>query len=218
MKHHRAGTALALLAGLLGANAAQAGEVYGQIGFPGVGLGFAQPINSNFAVRADYTTLGSHDDQYDEEGIRYEGELKFGRGGLFADWFPMAGGFRVTAGITANQMKLSLVARGTGQPVQIGDGTYVLTPNDRIDAEVKFPSTTPYLGIGWGHHDAGSGLRFSFDLGAIIGKAKVRTSVSGPNSNLVTQSDIDKETAELRDGVGKVKAIPQISFGLGYSF
>jgi hypothetical protein len=216
MKPYRTLAALGLAAGLFGT--AHAGEVYGQLGFPGAGLGFAQPLNSHFTVRADYLTLGTHDDQYDEEGIRYEGTLKFARGGVFADWFPMAGSFRVTAGITANNMKLALTARGTNQPVEIGDTTYVLTPQDRIDAEVKFPSTTPYLGIGWGHHDAGTGLRFSFDLGAIIGKAKVRTSVSGPNANLVSQQDLDKETAELRDGVGKVKAIPQISFAIGYSF
>jgi hypothetical protein len=216
MKRYRTLATFGLLAGLLGS--AQAGEVYGMLGFPGVGLGFAQPINQHFTVRADYATLGSHDDAYEEEGINYQGTLKFARTGLFADWFPMAGSFRITGGVTANNMKLNLVATGTNQAIEIGDGSYVFTPQDRLDAEVKFPSSSPYLGIGWGHHDAGTGLRFSFDLGAAFGKVKVKTAVSGPNAGQVSQEDLDKETAELRDNLAKIKFMPQISFGIGYSF
>lgn len=32
------------------------------------------------------------------------------------------------------------------------------------------------------------------------------------------QANLDKELAELRDGVGKVRAIPQLSVAIGYSF
>jgi hypothetical protein len=216
MKCYRTLAALSLAAAAVGA--AQAGEVYGKLGFPGVGLGFAQPINKSFTVRADYLTLGDHDDAYEEEGIDYQGTLKFSRGGLFADWFPMQGSFRVTGGVTANNMKLNLVARGTGAPIEIGDGSYIFTPQDRLDAEVKFPSTTPYLGIGWGHQDAGTGLRFSFDLGASFGKVKVKTAVSGPNAGQVSQEDLDKETADLRESLEKINFMPQVTFGIGYSF
>jgi hypothetical protein len=75
----------------------------------------------------------------------------------------------------------------------------------------------PYFGIGWGHQ-SGSGLRFSFDIGAAFGKAKVSYQLTGPVANQVSQADIDAELAELRDGVAKIKAIPQVSFGIGYSF
>lgn len=209
-------TALGLVVGLVATT--QAGELYGQLGIPGVMLGYAQPVDPHFAVRADYSTIGRHDGQYDEQSIHYNGQLKLNRAGLFVDWFPMAGGFRFTGGVTANDMKLDLTARGTGAPITIGDHSYVFTPADRFDVSVKFPSTTPYLGIGYGHHLAQSGLRFSFDLGAMIGRAKVTAAASGPSAALVSQSDIDKETTKLRDGVGNVRAIPQLSVGLGYSF
>jgi hypothetical protein len=32
------------------------------------------------------------------------------------------------------------------------------------------------------------------------------------------QANIDKELVELRNGVGKIRVIPQLSIGLGYSF
>ena len=84
--------------------------------------------------------------------------------------------------------------------------------------QVEFPKSTPYIGIGWGHQ-SGSGLRFSADIGASIGRATVTATARG---QLATQPDIqaniDKELVDLRDGVGKVRAVPQLSIGLGYSF
>lgn len=91
--------------------------------------------------------------------------------------------------------------------------------DDRFNARIKFPSATPYVGIGWGHHAAGPGWGFVFDLGGSIGRAKVEGSVSGPNlSGNVSQADIDAELAQLRDGVGKVRFVPQVSIGASYRF
>ena len=48
---------------------AQAGEVYANVGLPGIGLGYAHPIDSRFTVRADFMTLGSRSKSTTEEGI-----------------------------------------------------------------------------------------------------------------------------------------------------
>ena len=89
---------------------------------------------------------------------------------------------------------------------------------DGLKVQIDFPRTTPYIGIGWGHQ-TGSGLRFSADIGASIGRATVTAT---PRGALATQPDIqanvDKELAELRDGAAKLRAVPQLSIGLGYSF
>lgn len=215
-RHFALGALGAALA--LGGCAAHAGEVYGNLGFPGVGLGYAHPLGSSFAVRGDFMTLGTRRETRNEEGIDYKGELKASRAALFADWFPFDGTFRLTAGVGAANYKLTLDASGAGKVIEVGDNSYVLGPNDGLNVQVKLPRTMPYLGIGWGHQEA-SGLRFSFDLGALIGKAKVTTTARG---SLATtpgfQDDLDKETAELRDGAGKIKALPQITFSVGYSF
>ena len=203
------------LASLMGV--AQAGELYAKVGLPGVMLGWAQPLNSQFGLRVDYATLGDRSEQRTEEGIRYDAKLKLSRVALLGDWFPFSGGFRVTGGVTSNQYRADLLAIGDGGTVTIGRNPYVLTAADRIEVKVRYPSSTPYIGFGWGHQ-AATGLRFSFDIGAMVGKATVSYSLTGPTSPQVLQADIDAEQAELRNGVGKVKAVPQITFGIGYSF
>lgn len=197
--------------------ALHAGEVYSAIGLPGVMLGYAHPINENFGVRADYATLGSHTKVYTESGIAYDGSLSTGRAALLGDWFPFAGRFRVTGGLTANNYKLSLNASGAGGTLQVGDTTYATTAVDGLRVDVTFPKTTPYLGIGWGHQ-SGSGFRAAFDIGAMIGSASVKVTPRGQLATPAAQADIQSETAQLLNGVGKVKAIPQISLSLGWSF
>jgi hypothetical protein len=207
-----------LLLGTLVLQCAYAGEVYVPIGIPGIGAGYAHPVNEYLAVRADFMTLGRRSKATEESGISYQGNIQVARAALLVDAFPFSGTFRVTGGLVANSYKLELDASGAGGSLTIGDRKYTTTAGDGINVLVKFPSTTPYLGIGWGHQ-TGSGWRFSADLGAAIGKATVTAT---PRGNLAQQADIqanlDKELVDLRAGVGKVQAIPQISFGIGYSF
>lgn len=204
-------------AAALTATPAQASEVYTKLGLPGVMLGFAKPLGPHFGLRADYATLGDRTERRTEDGITYDATLKASRAALLADWFPFGGTFRFTLGATSNQYKIDLLATGAGGSLTIGNNTYATTAADQFRVQVKFPSSTPYVGLGWGH-GMGSGLRFSFDIGASIGKATVSYQLSGPVATQASQADIDAELAELRDGVGKVKAIPQVTFGLGWSF
>ena len=207
----------AVLALLAVGQSAQAVELYTGIGVPGVMLGVAQPLGPLFGVRADYMTFGKRDGRSTEEGITYDATLKTGRTALLADWFPFGGSFRFSGGVTTNQHKIDLLATGASGSLTIGNTTYTTTAQDQFRVFVKFPTTTPYIGLGWGHH-GGAGLRFTADIGASIGKAKVSYELSGPNANAIAQADIDAELAQLRDGVGKVRVVPQLSVGLGYSF
>lgn len=219
MRAYSALVALSILSAAALSTHAQAGELYTKLGVPGVMLGYSQPIGPLVGVRADYATIGTRKERRTEDGITYDGTLKADRAALLADWFPFAGSFRLTTGITSNQYKLDLLATGAGGSLTIGNNTYATTAQDQLRVQVKFPSSTPYVGLGWGHGSgSGSGLRFSFDIGAKIGKATVDYSLTGPLALRVSQADIDAELAELRDGVGKVRAVPQITFGLGYSF
>jgi hypothetical protein len=208
--------------GLIAQCSAQAGEVYGGIGFPGIFAGYAQPVMAQVVLRADYATLGQYAKDGEEDGVTYKGKVKVGRLGVFADYFPWGGrsGFRVTGGLTFNQIKVDLKSNFTGTPVAIGDQASV-TPNatDRFNVTVKVPDVTPFLGVGYGHEPAtGKGWGFHVDLGASIGRAKVSVDTNLIGQYGVTAADVDKELAQLRDGVGKVRFVPQISFGLSYRF
>lgn len=209
-------TLLALAAGATGA--AHAGEVYGGIGVPGVMIGYAHPLSATTTVRADYASLGSRSETRSEEGINYNAKLKVNRLGVFADWFVTQSNFRLTGGLTSNQFKVDLSGGGSGSTITIGNTTYNLAAGDRFDVHIKFPSTTPYLGLGWGHQKADKGWGFNADVGASFGKAKVTTQLSGTLANTVSQADIDAETAQIREGVGKIRAVPQLSLGVSYRF
>ena len=164
----------------------QAGEVYANVGLPGIGLGYAHPIDSRFTVRADFMTLGSRSKSTTEEGIRYDGRYKLQRLAVLGDWFPFGGSFRLTGGLSSNQYKVTLDATGENGSLTIGDRTYTTT---------------------------------AADIGALVGRAKVDATVRGAlASEPDIQANLDKELAELRDGVGKVRAIPQLSVAIGYSF
>ena len=202
-----AALAMAAMAG------AHAGEIYGGIGLPGLMLGYAQPLTERLTLRADVATLGSRTLNRTEEGVDYSVKLKAQRISAFADWFVLGGGFRLSAGLTSNDYKLSMTAKSTSN-ISIGGNTYSGTS---LDVTIKFPSATPYLGIGYGHH-GGKGLGFVWDLGASIGKAKVTATTVGFPNNAQFNADLDRELEQLRGGVGKIRILPQASIAVGYKF
>ncbi|MDH5539858.1 MAG: hypothetical protein OEY03_10690 [Rhizobacter sp.] len=188
-------------------------------GLPRLIVGVAQPLSDTVLLRADAASIGSITDTYSENGIIYRGRLRHDRIGLFADWF-VAGGFRLTSGLTVNDTRLNLNAQGNGGSLTIGSTTYVTTPDDRWSVDVRFPRATPYLGLGYGRQPGGTAaIGFAADLGVSIGRAKVSARVSGPNlPGAVTQEDIDRELAELRNDVARVRVIPQLSAAISFRF
>jgi hypothetical protein len=208
----------ALLSGGL-MTSAQAGEAYGAVGFPGVMGGYAQTVNEHLVLRADYATLGRHNKDGEREGINYRGKLKLARVGLFADYFPARGsGFRLTGGLTVNDMSLKLRSNmPAGSTINVGGVNYIATGNEYLNADVKIPKVTPYIGIGWGHHRREPGWGLIADLGVSIGKAKLDVDTNLASYG-VQQADIDREVRDLRDDVGKVRVVPQLSLGASYRF
>jgi len=195
---------------------AHAGEIYAGIGLPGLIVGYAHPVSTDFTLRGDFATLGQRSKTTNEEGIDYQAKLKANRAALLADWF-VAGGFRLTGGVTFNQMKIDLLAQGAGRTINLGGTNYTLGADDQLRVKIEFPRTTPYFGIGYGHQRS-EGLGFTFDLGASFGKAKITETHTGTVLSNASQADIDRELAELRDGVGKVRFIPQLSIGMAVRF
>lgn len=222
MTHARPGLvatvlAAAVLATLL--DSAHAGEAYGAVGFPGVMAGYAQTINDRLVLRADYASLGTHNKDGQREGIDYKGKLKLARVGLFADYFPGRGnGFRLTGGLTINEMSLKLRSNlRAGSFVNIGGTSYPVTGDEYLNADVKIPRVTPYIGIGWGHHRQEPGWGVVADLGVSIGKARLDVDTNLASRG-VDPDDIDREIKDLKDDVAKVRVVPQLSLGMSYRF
>lgn len=216
------------LLGALFASGAQAGESYLSLGLPGVQAGYAQTVNTYLGLRADVSSTGTVNKNGTQSGIDYQGKVKYNRAGLFADVFPFAGGFRLTGGLTFNDANIDLRSQFDGtQTVTINGYTFAPHAGDYLNAKASFPKTTPYVGLGWGHQAReAAGLGFVMDVGASIGRAKLDTATNMVGQTYVTnagayqlkQSDVDSKTQELRDGVGKVQVLPQISLGLSYRY
>ncbi len=218
IKHSVLAASVALL---MGAPLAQAGEAYVALGFPIVQVGYAHSVNQQLGLRADFGTSGTFSKDGMEEGIDYKGDLNLHRVGLFADYFPFSGGFRLTGGVTLNKAELKLNSNlVNGRNVTIGDQSYTPDGSEYLNVQVKMPAVMPYIGIGWGHQASEKGWGFVADLGVSVGKATLdyQTNLIAKSGGTITQADVDKEVSELRDSVGKVTVLPQISLGVSYKF
>lgn len=201
--------------------AALAGEAYVKVGLPGVVIGYAQSVNEQLGLRIDAGTTGNLARDRTESGVPYRATAKYNRVGLFGDYRPFGGRFRLTAGLTVNEATLRLDSRFDGvTPVTINETTLTPSATDFFRARVKIPRLTPYFGIGWGHHPQDAGLGFVADLGVSIGKAKVTVDQNLVENypGLISQADVDAETRQLKDEVGKVRILPHVAVGMSYRY
>ncbi len=203
---------------------AQAQTAYLGLGVPGlVTLGYAMPMGSagmlggEWGVRGEYAGGISVSKSITEEGNTFSGKIRASRVGAFADWFPTDSNFRLVGGVTVNDIKTALNASSTGN-VDINGKTTSLS-GQRFNVTVKYPETTPYLGIGWGHRAGGEkGLGFFADLGVSVGRFKATVDTTLVGKGNITQADVDKEVKDLRDAVGKMSVLPSVAVGVSYRF
>jgi hypothetical protein len=212
----------ALLAALvlaLGASTtAMAGEVYGQIGTEGLGLGYAQHINDKFNLRAEVNTYSSKNYTHEADGMAYDGKLTLGGASVLADYFPFANRFRVTTGLVVNNGSLTGSAAAGGGSYDFNGTSYAYTEGDKVTAKVDFGKVNPYLGIGFGHSPRAKGFGFYTDIGVMAQKATSSITVSGELAGRMDPADLEAERRALQESVDKFKAYPVIKMGVSYAF
>lgn len=207
---------LAILAAI--STGLQAQDSYVGLGLPGLlTLGYAYPVNSSIGLRAEYAGGLSVNKDGNQDGVNVTGSFKASRLGAFADWFPLGGAFRLVGGLTFNDIKADLNGVGTGTSTI--NGTTVNMSGETYNVRVKFPDTTAYVGIGYGHQKSDAkGLGFYADLGVMIGSFTADTSTSLVASGKVTQADVDAQNQKIRDSLGSLSVLPSASLGLLYRY
>jgi len=213
---------------LLAALPVSAHEVYGKAGFLGAGIGYSYGFNEYFNLRTDYSTIGTYKRTETANQLKVKAKLKADQLGLYGDWFPMGGSFRITAAV--HQRKLEIDAEGkptaSGQWT-INDTTVTAGAGDSVKGKVEFSNFAPYLGIGWGHQSNKPGFGFIADLGVSFGKAKTKFDVSDSVRNSLiavtgsaaaADAEIREQRKELDDAVGGIKVWPQAYIGVSYNF
>ncbi|AGX88465.1 hypothetical protein [Candidatus Symbiobacter mobilis] len=199
-------------------SAAQAHELYAGVGLPGlVELGYAFPMARNWGVRAEFAGGLKADKNGEREGVNYLGEIRSNRVGLLADWFPFESGFRLVGGLTVNDIKANL--RGVGAGTATINSKTVDMTGETFNVDVRFPSVTPYVGIGYGHHLRDTkGWGFHADLGVMVGSFNTKVETTLVDSGKVDQADIDAETQDLRDSLNSHSILPSLSLGVTYTY
>lgn len=195
--------------------------VYAVGGTGGIGGGVGYHINDNFTVRGEIASY-TYDDTVTESGIKWEGDLELATQGLFLDYKPFAGSFRLTAGVNfSNHSLATLTARGTGAALDLGGGSVNVDPGESVTGSVDY-STRPYLGLGWGL--ARNGFTVALDIGVELGSPDIgvrATTIPGGALDLALDADpgiLSREASELDDDLDKLAVFPVIKLSVGYSF
>jgi hypothetical protein len=196
----------------------QAQDIYAGVGLPGLyTLGYAQSLGSNVGLRAEYASGLSVNKDGNQDGVNVTGTFKASRLGAFADWFPFGGGFRLVGGVTLNDMKADF--NGVGSGTSTINGVSVNMTGETYKVAVKYPDTTAYLGIGYGHQKSDAkGLGFYADLGVTFGSFTADTTTSLVANGKVTQADVDAQNQKVRDSLSSYSLLPSASLGLLYRY
>lgn len=191
---------------------------YVVVGSGGVGLGLNVPLNQTFGIRGEWAQ-GTVSDTYTNDNITYKGDLKLRGSRLFGDLRPFNGTFRLVFGATFGGSSAALDAEQSGGTFTI-DGQKFSANGSKLSATIKYPSTMPYLGLGWGHGQRDEpGWTFAFDVGVAIGDPKITlTGNEGLLSQRGAAARIAAEERKAQKDVSKTKVLPVIKFSVGYAF
>lgn len=207
------------------ANAAEVG-VYVNGGTTGFGLGVASKMSENVGGRLGFDTWKKSFSQSDSDG-NYTGDLKLQTVGILGDWYPFAGTFRTTLGLIANGNKITLTATPSATATYTFNGVpHSASEVGSYNGEVKFNSTAPYLGIGWGNPVAKDKTwGFVADIGIMFqGSPKVTSTVTcaaaivGNQTCTDLKQDVKDAEVKLENDMKDFKYWPVISIGVSYHF
>ena len=209
----------------------------------GGGISIGMPIGKSVNLRGVYHAFNYDlDDIEDNSGATYEGELDLKSAGLFADWHPFRGAFRLTAGFVSNGNEIALTGMPAGGVFTVGSCTFESNPSDpmAVDGTVEFASSAPYVGIGWGGNlNAQPGFFMTFDLGVLMsgspdatlvgrGQARNADALNPACGDAVTYQDVSsypefqQEVQNAEDEVNKetedYELWPNVAIGFGWRF
>lgn len=216
--------ALVLCGSFVSAAQADGVGVYVNGGTTGFGLGLTGGVSQDVTVRLSYDTWKRTFTQNNNNG-NYNVDLKLQNLSALLDWYPFGGVFRTTLGLVANGNKADLTAASVSGTYTFNGVTYTASDVGSYSGELKFNSTAPYLGIGWGNPVAKDKTwGFVSDVGVIFqGSPKVTSSVTcgsalTPTQCAQLQSDVATSATQLEQDLKNYKYYPVISIGLSYRF
>lgn len=181
----------------------------------GIEATVATPIeNLNLRGQANGLSL---DEDVEEDGVNYTGELKLSSVGAIADYHVGGSAFRISGGAYINNNKFSLTGEPVAGTIEIGDTVYTAAQAGTVTAGVEFSSLSPYFGIGFGNAlGDGRPFKFSIDIGVLYqGDPEASVAATGL---IVTNADLEEAERELNTELENLKWYPVVAIGMSYRF
>lgn len=185
----------------------------------GFGLEAEKLLGGHIGARVGYSYM-SFSANHTQSDISYAASLKISSFEALADFYPGAfKSFHLTGGIATNPLTISGKGVTNSGSFKINGHSYTADQVGTLSADGKFPSVSPYLGIGTGTPARGGPIEFLFDLGAVLGKPTINLGATGAASNPQLASDLQAQSQTTQHDVRKyLKVYPVLSFGIGYRF
>ncbi|HEY7895431.1 MAG TPA: hypothetical protein VIC24_11075 [Gemmatimonadaceae bacterium] len=199
---------------------------------PDFSLGFRSSL-LGFGLEADKLIVGhlgarvgfgyfKFNANHTQSDIAYSASVKVSSFQALADLYPGSRkSFHLTGGIITNPLTVSGTGLTNSGSFKINGHSYTAEQVGTLSAAGKFPSVSPYVGLGFGTPARGNGsrLEFLFDVGAALGQPTISLAATGAATNEELASDLQAQTATTQHDVRKyAKVFPVLSFGMGYRF
>lgn len=191
-----------------------------RFGTLGIGPEVNKLVAGHLGVRVGANFFSYHTTR-DQSDVSFDATFKLKAVTGLIDLYPKARhGFHFTVGVASNPLEFTGVGKPSGSSYEINGVTYTAAQVGVLNGSAKFPSTLPYVGLGFGtpansHH----GVKFVFDIGAAIGKPTVLLTATNPaNSSQLTQNVRDQQTKTQNDVNKYAKVYPALTFGLVFAF
>jgi len=194
--------------------------VTGKIGTLGYGaelnLGLTDSLGARIGVNAFNYKYNAN-----VSSVNYDLKLQLQTISALADWYPLQGSFRASAGVLYDGNKANLTGNPTGVTYTINGNPYTTTDIGSLQATMSFSKLAPYFGIGWGNPTAkNKGWGVVTDLGVIFqGSPKIDLTVTCTATCPTTlQSDAEAERVKMESDLSKFKWWPVASIGISYQW
>lgn len=190
--------------------------ISGKVGTLGLGAELTAPISASVTGRIGLNMF-SYSVNTARSTVNYDMKLQLQTVSALADWYPMDGGFRTSAGLFYNGNKATLNALATGGNYNLGGVNYPAA-GTTLQGGMTFNSLSPYLGIGWGNPVAnGKGWGFVADLGLLY-QGTPKATLTSTGGTAAFQAAVVAEQAKLQSALNGFTWYPVAMAGISYQW
>jgi hypothetical protein len=217
--------ALALAGGLVLSSLAQADGIAVGVhgGLMGAGVDGYYRLSDKVVLRGSYNAF-DYDYDTEEEDLDLEATYSFDNAALGVDWYPFAGGFRLSAAYVHNANELAMNAIPKGGTFDLNDNPVPYSGSEvkSLKMQVSYPESGAYVGLGWGNPvRSEKGFGVTFDVGAFyLGEPEVAQQVECGVTARCGQlkDDAEADRKKIEDELSDFPFWPMIQLGFTYQF